>query len=105
LKLGSCVSVVEDADAVARKVLEYVGVLNFGLIDEEIGSICTGAGISMEDDITEEERVVCDVVATEIEHPSDVVQSSHEHHVAACTHLCCYIREFALYALASVLFL
>lgn len=56
----------------------------------------------MEEDIAEEQRIILDVISSEIEHPSDVIQSSHEHCVAALAHLSGDVLELALHALSGV---
>ena len=96
--------VVVYCDVVGGQMGKYCWVLNLSLVNEEICSIgfvifCT---FSVEEDITEEQWVVLNIVTSEIQHPGDVIQLSHKHGVATFAHLCSDVLEFALDALPSI---
>ena len=63
-------------------------ILNLFLVNKEICSVSFTAflAFSMEEDVTEEQRVILNIIASEIEHPCNIIESGHEHHVAAFAH-------------------
>jgi hypothetical protein len=74
---------------VFAKMCENSWILNLSLVNKEICfiSFVIFLTFAMEEDITEEQWVILDIIASEIEHPCDIIQSGHEHHAAALAHL------------------
>ena len=93
-----------DFNLLTRQVIPYI--CHFCLIDEEGDATLVGATLWVEEQVGEEDRVVIDIGAAHICHPSNVVQSrDQERFVLSIFDLRCNLSLLLLRCLASELYI